>query len=69
MTLGVMQLFLITLMPFGIRKRAILMSRTVYKTSLMAMMNVKLNMLMKTSMGFNYICLILWKGVRQQTDP
>ena len=34
------------------------MLRTVYKTSLMVMMNVKLNMLMKTSM-----CLIPWKGV------
>jgi len=45
------------------------MLRTVYKTSLMAMMNMKLNMLMKTSTGFNHICLILWKGVRQQTNP
>ena len=49
--------FLIALMPFGVKKRAILTSTTAYKTSLMAMTNVKLIMLMKTSMGFDHICL------------
>jgi hypothetical protein len=55
------QHFLITLMPFSIRERGITTLRMVYKTSLMAMMNMKLRTLTKTSTGLNHICLIYIK--------